>query len=197
VEVAAAQFAEAHAILGGRFIVDAARDFAHQHRLDLPDVPVADAVAAFVEDRVKAGASKRYLQDLRTRLVHGFAAANVVNLGDLTADRLRQWLDNAGGGPRHHNNNLAAVRTLVRFCIGRRWLPKDADLLEGVTKRKADAGPIEIWTPKELAAPQQHDAHGLPGGGTGRGSDLARECPATFLRVVSARRRSGCCSRGP
>ncbi len=117
---------------------------------------MADAVAAFVEDRVKAGASKRYLQDLRTRLVHGFAAANVMNLGDLTSDRLREWLDGAGGGPRHHNNNLAAVRTLIRFCIGRRWLPKDADLLEGVTKRKADAGAIEIWTPEEMAALLAH-----------------------------------------
>ncbi|MGE3308466.1 MAG: tyrosine-type recombinase/integrase [Limisphaerales bacterium] len=152
VEVAVAQFAEAHAILGGRSVVDAARDFARRHRLDLPAVPVADAVAAFVEDRAKAGASKRYLQDLRTRLVHGFASANGVNLGDLTPDRVREWLDGAGGGPRHHNNNLAAVRTLVRFCIGRRWLPKDVDLLEGVTKRKADAEAIEIWTPEEMAA---------------------------------------------
>lgn len=156
VEVAVAQFAEAHAILGGRSIVDAARDFARRHRLDLPAVSVADAVAAFVEDRAKAGASKRYLQDLRTRLVHGFAAANEVTLGDLTPDRLRTWLDGAGGGPRHHNNNFAAVRTMVRFCIGRRWLPKDTDLLEGITKRKADAGAIEIWTPEEMAALLAH-----------------------------------------
>lgn len=155
-EVAAAQFAEAHTILGGRSVVDAARDFARRHRLDLPAVPVAEAVGAFVADRATAGASKRYLQDLRTRLVHGFAAGNVVGLGDLNPDRIRTWLEGAGGGPRHFNNNLAALRTLFRFCIGRRWLPKDADLLEGITKRKADAGAIEIWTPAEMAALLAH-----------------------------------------
>lgn len=44
-EVAVAQFAEAHAILQGRSLVDAARDYARRHRLDLPAVLVADAVA--------------------------------------------------------------------------------------------------------------------------------------------------------
>ncbi|MBL9135177.1 MAG: hypothetical protein JNK85_04885 [Verrucomicrobiales bacterium] len=82
-EIAAAQFAEAHAIIGGRAIIDAAREFASRHRLDLPPVTVADAVAAFISDRVKSGASTRYVGDLRSRLLHGFAASNAVTLGDL------------------------------------------------------------------------------------------------------------------
>lgn len=88
--------------------------------------------------------------------MHGFASANAVSLSDLSTDRIRDWLDNAGGGPRHHNNNLAALRTFLRFCVGRRWLPKDMDLLEGITKRKAKGGAICIWTPEEMAALLTH-----------------------------------------
>lgn len=58
-EVAIAQFAEAHTILRGRSVVDAAREFAHRHRLDLPVVSVQDAVTAFIQDRTKSGASNR------------------------------------------------------------------------------------------------------------------------------------------
>ncbi len=150
-EVGVAQFAEAFRILGGRSVIEAAREYALRHRLDLPTVTVAVAVGTFIGDRKTAGCSRRYLQDLQTRLAHGFAADNAMNLTDLTADRIREWLDHAGGGPRHHNNNLAALRTLIRFCIARRWLPKDTELLDGITKRKVDAGAIEIWTPQEMA----------------------------------------------
>ena len=165
-EVAAAQFAEAFRILGGRSVIEAAREYALRHRLDLPTVTVPAAVATFLEDRKTAGSSKRYLQDLQTRLVHGFAADNAVNLADLTADRIREWLIQAGGGPRHHNNNLATLKTLIRFCIGRRWLPKDTELLDGITKRKVDAGAIEIWTPEEMAL-------------------LLRQCPPVALPAMA------------
>jgi integrase len=155
-EIAAAQFAEAHAILGGRSIIDAAREFASRHRLDLPAVAVADAVAAFIADRVKAGASTRYVGDLRSRLLHGFAASNAVNLGDVTPNRIRAWLEAEPGSPRNHNNNFAAVRSLIRFCVARRWLARDCDLLEGISKRKSAGGTIEIWTPAEMAALLAH-----------------------------------------
>ncbi|MGE3309082.1 MAG: tyrosine recombinase XerC [Limisphaerales bacterium] len=86
------------------------------------------------------------------RISLGFAAKNRVDLGDLTPDRIRDWLDHETGGARNYNNNFAAVRTLVRYCIGRRWLTKDCDLLDGIGKRKAEASGISIWTPDEMIA---------------------------------------------
>jgi integrase len=151
-EVAAAQYAEAHGILKGRSVVDAAREYARRHRTDLPAVTVSDAVAEFIQDRTKAKASARYLSDLRSRLSRGFAAKNVVNLGDLTPDCVRMWLDSETGGTRNYNNNFSTVRTLIRYCIGRGWLPKDCDLLDGLKKRKSGSSGIAIWTPEELAA---------------------------------------------
>lgn len=151
-EIAAAQFAEAHRILGGRSVVDAAREFARRHRLDLPAIPVKTAVTTFIADREKAGASSRYLKDLRSRLLHHFAEDLKVDLGQLSHEVVRQWLEQQKGGPRHFNNNLAAVRTLLRFCSARGWLPRDVDFLEGITKRKAIDGAIEIWNPDEISA---------------------------------------------
>lgn len=151
-EIAAAQFAEAHAILGGRSVLDAARDYARRHCIGLTPVSVVEAVDAFIEERRKAGASSRYLKDLRSRLRLGFAEDNRVNLANLTADGIRRWLERQSGGSRNFNNNFAAIRTLVRFAVSRRWLPKDCDLLDGIAKRKADAGAIEVWTPEEMEA---------------------------------------------
>ena len=91
-------------------MVDAAREYARRHRTDLPAVAVADAVTSFIEDRTKAKASARYLSDLRSRLSRGFAAKNIVNLGDLTPDRIREWLETETGGTRNFNNNFATVR---------------------------------------------------------------------------------------
>ena len=84
-EVAAGEYAKAHAILGGRSILDAARDYARRHRLDLPAVPVEQAIDAFIKDREKAGASVRYLRDLKSRLHYGFAADNRIERDTATA----------------------------------------------------------------------------------------------------------------
>lgn len=75
-----------------------------------------------------------------------------MNLGDLSPDTIRHWLEAQNGGPRHFNNNLATLRTLLRFCVSSRWLAREVDLLEGISKRRADSGAIEIWTPEEMAA---------------------------------------------
>lgn len=152
VEIAVAQFAEAHTILGGRSIIEAARDFATRHRIDLPPVSVVDAVESFIQDRRTAGASDRYLSDLRSRLRLGFADDHCVNLGDLTPDGIREWLERRSTGPRDFNNRVAGLRTLLGFCQRRRWLPRDHGLLDGVTKRKAESGAIEIWSPEEMTA---------------------------------------------
>ncbi|MBL9138926.1 MAG: hypothetical protein JNK85_23860 [Verrucomicrobiales bacterium] len=158
-EVAIAIFAEAHQILGGRSIVEAAREFARRHRLDVPSVPVLTAVEAFIEDRRQAGASVRYLADLRSRLRLNLAENLRCHLGQLDPQALRGWLDKQPGGPRSFNNNLTALHTFIRFCIGRRWLPKDADLLDGITRRKDVGGRIEIWSPEEMAKLLAHCPH--------------------------------------
>jgi hypothetical protein len=75
-EIAVAQFAQAHAILGGRSILDAARDYANRHRVAVPAVPVKAAVEALLEDRARTRASARYISDLRSRLLRKFAKAH-------------------------------------------------------------------------------------------------------------------------
>jgi hypothetical protein len=143
-EVAIAQFAHAHAILGGRSVVEAAREYAGRHRVNLPAVPVATAVESFIDDRTKGGGSPRYLADLRSRLQRNFAEAHACKVADLRRASMREWLDRQSGGPRSFNNNFAALRTFLRYCVAREWLPKDSDLLEGIMKRKHSGGRIEI-----------------------------------------------------
>jgi hypothetical protein len=127
-EVAAAQFAEAFRILGGRSVIEAAWEYALRHRFDLPTVTVPAAVATFLEDRKTAGSSKRYLQDLQTRLVHGFAAAKAKTASRRLAPcppNLVEWLSQCAERtgpiwPHHNNTTHNAFRESARKA-GLKW----------------------------------------------------------------------------
>jgi integrase len=117
---------------------------------------IRELVTAFIASR-EAGtrrgkaASHAYTRDLRGRLGKLADAFNV-DVRDVTAQSLEDWLQATGQTGRNRFNTLRMVRTLLKWAQKRGNLlpgPIATDTLDIVTP--ADDGAIEIFSPEELA----------------------------------------------
>ena len=97
-----------------------------------------------------ANLSEVHLKDLDYRL-NRLADAFEMNIGGVSGPMLQTWMDNMPGSGRTKRNYLAVVAALFRFCIKRKYLPKDAmEEVEAVQQTREDNGEIEIFTPAEM-----------------------------------------------
>ncbi len=148
-DVAVAQFAEAHARLGGRSIAEAVSFFVAKNPTKLPPFPVADAVAAMLKAKEADGASPAYLKDLRSRLGE-FAEDFGCDMADVNAPALNAWLREGWTG-RNRNNYRTALVTLFKWAEAEgRVLANQLDFAK-VAKAKEDDFEIEIFKPQEMA----------------------------------------------
>ena len=97
------------------------------------------------------GAVSAYLKEIRYRL-GSFAKAFNLEVRELVAQDVVDYLEGLKLHPRSFNNNLSMLRTFFRFCQARGWLSKHADLLSRIERRSATGSDIDIFTPKELRA---------------------------------------------
>ncbi|MGB9277312.1 MAG: tyrosine-type recombinase/integrase, partial [Terrimicrobiaceae bacterium] len=148
-EAAAIEYAEARKILGGHPLTEAARFFMRHHGRGLEGKPLADAVEAFKAEKRAEGRSELYLEDLRYRL-DDFAKAFNVEVRQLTPSDVRDFLNELKFSARSYNNHRRALQMFFNFCQSRGWLSREADLLEGIGKRKEAPADIEIFTAAEL-----------------------------------------------
>ena len=91
------------------------------------------------------------MSDLRYRLGE-FTRAFHVDVRQLGADDVRDYLAARNLSATSRNNNRRVLQTFLRFCKSRGWLSREADLLDGVGKYKGATAPIGIFTPAELRA---------------------------------------------
>ena len=97
-----------------------------------------------------ANLSAIHLKDLESRL-NRIAKTFQMNIGGVSGTMLQTWLDNMEGSGRTKRNYLAIVSALFRFCIRRKYLPKDAmEEIDAVQQAKEDSGEIEIFSPAEF-----------------------------------------------
>ena len=148
-DAAAIDYAEARRMLGGYSMTDAARFFMRHHGRGLEGKHVADAVEAFKSEKRAEGRSELYLDDLRYRL-DSFAKAFNVEVRQLTPADVRDFLGELKFGARSFNNHRRALQTFFNFCQSRGWLSREADLLEGIGKRRETPADIEVFTAPEL-----------------------------------------------
>ncbi|MGE4181464.1 MAG: tyrosine-type recombinase/integrase [Limisphaerales bacterium] len=140
----------------GVTLTDAANAW-HQSRKApaVASITVPDAIAAFVESRESATrrgrpASFDYLRDIRGRLGK-FGSAFQVDVRDVTAPLIEEWLAETGQKGRSRFNILRLIRTFLRWAQKRGHLPPGplvTDQLE--IAKPTDGGAIEIFTPDEL-----------------------------------------------
>src|SRR5262245_21150182 len=129
----------------------AARFYARHHGNGIKHKSVALAVDEMIERKTTKGVSELYLADLRYRL-GVFKEAFHCDVSVLMPDDVATFFDGLKLSPRSHNNFLCVLRTFFRFAQKHDWLSKEVDLLSRVEKRNGKLTPVEIFTPKELAA---------------------------------------------
>ncbi len=149
IENAAVEFAQAKQLLGEVPLLQAAQYYLKRHPVHIAPRPVVAVVEEMLKLKQSDGLSEGYLKHLRYDL-EKFANAFHCNIGTVMGPDIDRWLRGLGVSPRTRNNLRTSVQTLFAFAKVQRYLPKDHDEIEGVTRAKDGAGEIEIFTPKEM-----------------------------------------------
>jgi integrase len=150
-DAVAIEYSEARKGLDGVPLIDAVRFYARHHGKGIKRTSVAAVVDEMIDAKERKGVSEVYLADLRYRL-GVFSQAFHCDVNAITPDDVATFFDGLKLSPRSHNNFLCALRTFFRFAQKHDWLSKEVDLLSRVEKRNGKPTPVEIFTPKELAA---------------------------------------------
>jgi integrase len=149
-DVAAADFARATQVLNGKgSLLDAARYFALTHGADMRPIRVGELVHDLIRTREGNYASKRHLQDLRSRL-RRFADAFQCEIHLVRPAQIQDFLTGLRLSPRSVNNFRMAISNLFAHARLRNHTPKDFDPVENIPKAKEADGEVEIYSTDEL-----------------------------------------------
>ena len=148
-DTAAIELVQARRLLGDTPIAEAARFYLnHGARHITPKTP-AEIVEELIAQKRADGMSERYCDDLSYRCGR-FARAFQCEIGSITPALVQQFLNGLNLSARSVNNFRKTLKTLFEFARARRHLPKDIDLLEGISRQR-EHSTIEIYTPQEMA----------------------------------------------
>ncbi len=150
-EIAAMQFAEAHKLLDGGSLLEAARFYSKQHPHRLPKKMVPEIVAELLQAKESDGMSAVYLKDLRGRLGR-FAQGFIGAISFVTSAEIEDFLRGLKLSGRSRNNYRRAIGTLFYFGESRGYLPKGMAQVDSVAVAKEEDSEIEIFRPGELMA---------------------------------------------
>ena len=150
IENVAAQYVQLKQLLGDVPPLQAAEYYVKRHPSRISPIPVLEVVNEMLKLKRGDGLSEAYLRHLRYDLKK-FAGAFHGNIGTVAGPDIDKWLRGLGVSPRTRNNLRTSIQTLFAFAKSQRYLPKDHDEIEGVTRAKDGAGEIEIFTPREMA----------------------------------------------
>jgi len=161
-EMAAMQFAEAHALLQGGSLVEAARYYVKRNPPQMPKMLVPKVVEEMIAAKTADGVSKYYTSDLKWRLGR-FAEKFPGSITFVTSAEIGDFLRGLKGEPdengkalpvtgRSRNNFRRAIGTLINFAVSRGYLVKGTVEIEDVAQAREENGEIEIFRPEEMAA---------------------------------------------
>jgi len=151
IEIAAGAYANAFEILGGDYIVEAAKFYA-RHRVDqIERRPVADVVSEMISLKETQGKAARYLDDLRARL-NRFAEAFAVDISTVTTADLQRWIDGLKVAPQTSKDFRTVLHTLFSFAESRGYIFKGGNPVAGTEKISSNGGTIQIFTLGEIIA---------------------------------------------
>ncbi len=135
----------------GATLKEAVDFFRRRNPAALQKHTVRQVVDEMLAAKRAAKLSEVHLKDLYCRL-NRFADAFQLNIGGVSGTMLQTWLDGMKASGRTKRNYLAVIAALFRFCIKRKYLPKEAiEEIEAVQQQKEDNGEIEIFTPGEMS----------------------------------------------
>lgn len=142
---AVSRFVEAFNIAGD--VVAAAKFYRQRHKQTTAK-RVTDVVAELLTVKESRGASKRYLEDLRSRL-NTFAADFVCDAGNVTTPQVQSWLDARKHAAQGYMNFRRVLHLLFGFAVARGYASDNpAAACESV---KINGRDIAVYSPTELA----------------------------------------------
>ena len=148
-DTAAIELAQTQKLLGDTPFSEAARFYLnHSARHIIPKTPAEIAQELIAQKRAN-GMSERYCDDLRYRCGR-FARTFQCEMASLSPALVQKFLNDLNLSARSVNNFRKALKTLFEFAKARKYLSKEIDLLEGISRRR-EHSTIEIYTPQEMA----------------------------------------------
>ncbi len=161
-ELAAAEYAGAKKMLGDVSLIQAVTFYVEKSPKNIIKKTVPEIFEELCASKRQDGLSEVYLKDLRVRLGR-FARQFQMPLVNVQGKEIAEWLSSMNVSPRSRNNFRLVLRLMVAFAKKRRYLPKDWEELEMVSKAKQGPSKIEIFTPEEMRALLAGaEAHQLP-----------------------------------
>lgn len=148
-DLAAAQFAEAHSKLGGRSLLEAVTYFTRRNPSTQPRKTVSEVFSELISAKTADGASAVYLKDLNFR-IGKFAADFQCQIGEVTPAQINEWLRSRECAARGRNNYRLAISTLFKFAAASGYLPSDHIDFTKVPKAKERHAEIEIFNASEI-----------------------------------------------
>jgi integrase len=133
----------------------AAEYYKKTHPTELPLKMVKDVIEEMLISKRGDVLSEGYLRHLRYDL-EKFNESFACTISAVTGEQIDTWLRGLGVSPRTRNNLRCSLHTLFNYAKSRKYLPKDHDELEGVSRAKDRDGEIEIFKPAELVEVLAH-----------------------------------------
>lgn len=147
---AANEYAQGMTMLNGKgSILEAVRFFVASNANDVVPVETQELVNHLIETRERNHASKRHLQDLRSRLTQ-FATAFRCEVHRIRADQVQDYLLSLRLSPRSINNHRMAISNLIGHARLRGNAPKNFDPLAGIPWAKEVERDVSVFTPDEV-----------------------------------------------
>ena len=149
-DTAALDMARARKLVGNKPLHELAEFYLrHNARRITPKTP-AEILKELIAQKEANGMSKRYCDDLRYRCGR-FAESFQCEIASITPALVQNFLNELNLSARSVNNFRKALKTLFEFAKARNHLPREIDLLEGISRRR-ETSTIEIYSPQEMAS---------------------------------------------
>jgi site-specific recombinase XerD len=149
-EAAATIVVDGAKIVGADRIVEACRYFQLHGADKIVPRLVPAVVSELVAKKKTDKKSRRYVADLRARLLR-FADKFAVDISTVTTADLQGWLDGLKLSPRSAKNFRGALGTLFKFAEARQYIARGSNPVTSTEQISTNGdGPIEIYTPEEI-----------------------------------------------
>ena len=150
--VCAELFAEAHRVLAGFSILDAAKYYMKHFDPTRPRKSLRDLSDEFMESRRAIGVTEKYIMTARWTMRHFVDAFARTQLDDLDSGALDRWME-ARANLTNRSKNTCRV---ILVCFGnflkrRKYLPNDRPtVFDGMCVWKDEISPVTIFTVEEM-----------------------------------------------
>ncbi|MGA2247689.1 MAG: tyrosine-type recombinase/integrase [Verrucomicrobiota bacterium] len=160
-DVAASEFSQAMAVLKGKgTLLEAVRHFSSSCAGEITPMGTQALVDDLIKAREANHASKRHLQDLKSRL-NRFATAFQCDVHTIRAPQVQDFLLELKLSARSMNNYRMSISNLFTHAKLRGHAASDFDPLANIPWSKEADGEVEIYSPDELKLILEHARHAM------------------------------------